>query len=252
MGAHYSYFNSLFAELVGSPASSEIVRNSEKLAMALALGAGLVLGGRALTARLASSAGQQTAIVPSERITGFGIADYFVETFVKFHDSILGREGRRHVPFNAAIFFFVLFANLLGLVPGMVALTTTVWVNVGLGLVVFCYFNWQGIKAQGFLHYLKHFGGPVWWLFPFMFVLEIFSTCLRVFTLNLRLYWNITADHIVLGIFTDLTSIIVPIIFYAIGTFVCFMQAFVFTTLTMIYIHLASAHEGGHKEEHAH
>ena len=80
-----------------------------------------------------------------------------------------------------------------------------------------------------------------------MFVIEILSVSMRVLTLNLRLYWNMTADHTVLSIFTDLTKFIVPVVFYGLGTFVCFMQAFVFSTLTMVYILLATQHE---EEEH--
>jgi F-type H+-transporting ATPase subunit a len=88
----------------------------------------------------------------------------------------------------------------------------------------------------------------VWWLAFLIFPLEILGTFLRILTLNLRLYWNISADHIVLGLFTDLVPVVVPVIFLALGTFVCFMQAFVPTILTMIYILLATQHEEG--EEH--
>ena len=149
------------------------------------------------------------------------------------------------MPFTASLFLFLLAANLLGLVPGMPAITTTVWVNVGMALVVFLYFNYLGIKEHGLLSYLKHFCGPVWLLAWFIFPLEIFSTCLRVLTLNLRLYWNINADHEVLNIFTNLIGpFAAP--FYVMGVFVCFMQAFIFTTLTMVYILLATQHEEGH------
>jgi F-type H+-transporting ATPase subunit a len=137
--------------------------------------------------------------------------------------------------------------NLIGLIPGMVSPTTTVSVNVAIALIVFLSFNYYGIREQGLVNYLKHFAGPVWWLAPLLFPLEILSAVLRVLTLNLRLYWNITADHIVLGVFTELTKYVVPVIFYGLGTFVCFMQAFVFTTLTMVYIFLAVDHGA---EEH--
>jgi F-type H+-transporting ATPase subunit a len=81
-------------------------------------------------------------------------------------------------------------------------------------------------------------------------VLEVMGTFLRILTLNLRLYWNVSADHVVLGVFTDLVPVLAPIVFYVLGTFVCFMQAFVPTILTMIYIMLATQHEEG--EEHNH
>lgn len=243
--AHYTFLHNVPA-LIHS--NSSAYPETEKFIVAAILGAVLVfLGARASSALRAGSV--EPHIVPREGRSLLGFFDLFVESFIKYHDSVLGKENRRYVPFTGSIFLFLLSANLLGLIPGVAAITTTVWINVGMAFVVFIFFNLEGIKAQGLWGYLKHFGGPLWWLFPFIFCLEIFSTCLRILTLNLRLYWNITADHIVLGVFTDLVPIAVPVVFYILGTFVCFMQAFVFTTLTMVYILLASQHE---EEGHAH
>jgi len=220
--------------------------DEQKFAAALILGAGLVVGGRLLTGRLSTTQGVTTSVVPQRKLSVFGAVDFMVESFVKFHDSVLGKENRHHVPFTGSIFFFLLISNLLGLVPGMPAITTTVWINVGMALVVFCYFNTWGVKANGLWGYIKHFGGPMLFLAPFLFPLEIFSTCLRVVTLNLRLYWNITADHMVLEIFTGMLAPVLPMLLYVLGTFVCFMQAFIFTTLTMVYILLATQHDEEH------
>ena len=79
-----------------------------------------------------------------------------------------------------------------------------------------------------------------------LFVIEVISHCVRPMTLSLRLFGNMTGDHLALSIFTDLTSALyipVPVIFLVLGTLVCFIQAFVFTLLSMIYIRLAVAHE---------
>lgn len=235
MADHYTYLSSFIPD-----------PNQQKFVTALLLGTGLVFLGRKLTGRLTSSGAVEDAIVPDKRLNWFGFFDLFLETFVRFHDSVVGEENRRFVPFSASVFVFILFSNLLGLIPGMPAITTTVWINVALAFVVFFYFNFQGCKANGVIGYLKHFAGPFWWLAWFMFPLEIFSTCLRILTLNLRLYWNITADHMVLGIFTDLVPLLVPVIFYVLGTFICFIQAFIFTTLTMVYLLLAVQHEEEH------
>ncbi len=220
--------------------------NHQKLAAAALLGSGLVVLGSGLTKRLRAPHGVEGAIVPDKKISTFGVVDFFVESFVKFHDSVLGKDNRHHVPFTGTIFFFLLLSNLLGLVPGIPAITTTVWINVGMALVVFVYFNAWGVKANGFWGYLKHFAGPMLFLAPFLFPLEIFSTCLRVLTLNLRLYWNITADHMVVEIFTNMLGPVFPSVLYVLGTFVSFMQAFIFTTLTMVYILLATQHEEEH------
>ena len=165
---------------------------------------------------------------------------------MKFHDGIMGKCGRRYLPLTFSVFVFIFFSNVVGLIPGVPAVTTSIWINLGMAVVVFVSFNAYGIKENGLWGYLKHFGGPMAILAPVVFPLEVFSTTLRVLTLNLRLYWNITADHLVLEIMTDLTKLIVPVFFYVMGTFVSFMQAFVFTMLTMIYILLATEHEEGH------
>lgn len=215
----------------------------QKFATALVVGASLVVAGKFAAARLLSPQRVKEAVVPDEKFSLFAFFDIFIGVFVKFYDSILGSEDRRHLPFVATVFAFIFTSNLLGLVPGIPAITTTVWVNVAMALVVFVYFNWYGVKANGFFGYLKHFCGPLWYLAPIMFILEAFSTCLRILTLNLRLYWNITADHEVLGAFTHLLGMGIPALVYFLGTFVCFMQAFIFTTLTMVYILLATQHE---------
>lgn len=233
--AHYNFFQSVSHD-----------ENTQKLILAGLIAFALVILGKLLSNRLKTHAMQDSAVIPEEKISIFGFFDFFVESFIKFQDSILGKENRHYATFTGSIFIFLLFCNLMGLVPGMPAVTTTVWINVGLAFCVFVFFNLQGIKENGIGGYLKHFCGPVIWLAPVIFPLEILSTVLRLLTLNLRLYWNITADHTVLGAFTDLTKVLVPVLFYAMGTFVAFMQSFVFTTLTMIYILLAVQHEESH------
>jgi F-type H+-transporting ATPase subunit a len=192
--------------------------------------------------------GAQVGVVPEDAASTAGIADVVIEGFVHFQDSILGKEGRKYLPLTATIFFYVLALNLVGLIPGMPAATTSVWTTVPVALLIFFGFNYYGIKELGPFNYFKHFAGPVSWMAFIIFPLEILGTFLRILTLNLRLYWNVSADHIVLGLFTDLVPVLVPVIFYALGTFVCIMQAFVPTILTMIYIMLATQHEEG--EEH--
>ena len=210
------------------------------------MGSLLILGSLAAS-KISTPQGISAHIIPS----GFSLTtafDFFFEKFIQFHDSITGKRNRKYLSLSATVFLTILITNLLGLVPGFVAGTTTVMVTVALALISFLTFNFYGIREQGFFNYIKHFAGPKWWLAPLLFPIEIFSTCLRILTLNLRLYWNMTADHIVLGIFTDLTKFVVPVVFYALGSFVCFMQAFVFTVLTMVYIFLAVDH--GDEDSH--
>ena len=235
--------------------------NWQKFFAAIVLGSVLVLLGKGIARKARATSADGSHLIPDEKLSLSGVFEVFFEQFVAFHDSVVGREGRKYVPFTISIFLFVFIANLLGLVPGMPAITTTVWVNVAMALVVFFYFNYEGIKANGVLGYLLHFTGgvlgsgkpkniliyiPVVALALLIFSIEILSTGLRIVTLNLRLYWNISADHIMLGTFSEMVPQFVPAVLYALGTFVCFMQAFVFTLLTMIYIMLAAQHSEEH------
>lgn len=235
MADHFNFFQ----PLIPNP-------NWQKFSAAVLVAGGLVLLGKKLSARLADNKSVEQAVIPDPKLSIFGIFDVITETFVNFHDSILGKENRKYVPFCLSIFLFIFVSNLVGLIPGMPAVTTSVWINVALAISVFIFFNYEGIKAHGIGAYLKHFCGPVIYLAPLILPIELFSVILRVLTLNLRLYWNITGDHLVLGVFTEMAPYVVPTIFYLFGTFVAFMQAFVFTILTMIYILLATAHEEDH------
>ena len=227
--------------------------DTQKVVTAFAVMAVLFVLSKLATSRLAGGEKTRDFVVPEEKVTLLGYFDFFIEAFLKFHDSVVGKENRKYASFSGSVFIFILFANLLGLVPGMAAATTTVQINVGLALAVFFYFNFLGIRSHGILGYLKHFcgpnvGNPLIGVFvvAILFPVEIISVCLRPLTLNLRLYWNVTADHLVLGIFTDQVWPGVGILglpFYALGTFVSFMQAFVFTMLTMLYVLFAVQHE---------
>jgi F-type H+-transporting ATPase subunit a len=241
MEAHYTYLNSLGLH---DP-------NTQKFVTALALGSALLFVGAQganILARRRKKFGVEQGVIPEKNITTSGVLDFFAETFVAFQDSVLGKENRKYLPLTATVFLYLFVLNIIGLIPGMPAATTTVWTTVPVALLIFISFNYYGIKEHGLVKYMKHFAGPVWWLAWFILPLELFGTVLRILTLNLRLYWNITADHVVLGIMSELVPFVVPVIFYALGTFVCFMQAFVPTVLTMIYIMLATQHEEG--EQH--
>lgn len=223
--------------------------NTQKFVMALAIGGGLLGVGSVVRSRLRTAQSLDELVIPSSKPSLVGVLDVVVEGLIGLSDSVLGKEGRKYLPFTGALFLFILCSNLVGLIPGMPVVTTTVWINVGMSLAVFLYFNFCGIREQGLVSYLKHFAGPVWWLAWLILPVELLSMTLRVLTLNLRLYWNITADHIVLHSLTDIFSVGGTLV-NVLGTFVCFMQAFIFTILSMLYIRFATEHE--HSDEEAH
>jgi F-type H+-transporting ATPase subunit a len=184
-------------------------------------------------------------VVPDETLTARNTLEIFVEWFVGFIEGLLGHKGRRYLHVYATFFLFILAANLIGLLPGFTPPTSNFNVTFALGVTSFLVYNYYGFRAKG-VGYLKHFVGPIWWLVFLMLPLELIDNFVRPVSLALRLFGNMTGDHLVLEIFTDLTKVIVPVIFYALGAFVSLIQAFVFTILSIIYLSLAlEEHEHG-------
>jgi F-type H+-transporting ATPase subunit a len=114
--------------------------------------------------------------------------------------------------------------------------------TLALGVFVFLYYNFAGLRAHG-LSYLKHFLGPVLWLSPLLLFIELASHLFRPLSLALRLRGNIQGDHVVLSVFSGLVPYLLPVVFYGLGLFVAFLQAFVFCLMTMVYISLSTAKE---------
>lgn len=196
--------------------------------------------------------GSKNAIVPDKGITFRNIFEALGQFIYNLARNIMGEEeAKKYYTVIMLLFTFVFCNNIIGLVPGFLPPTDNFNTTLALGIFVFLYYNFQGIRAQGLVGHIKHFMGPVWYLAVLIFPIEIISHTVRPLSLGLRLKGNMEGDHLVLSIFSGLVPYIVPIPFYVIGLFVCFMQAFVFTLLTMVYISLATAHHD-HDEEHAH
>ncbi|MBL7665421.1 MAG: F0F1 ATP synthase subunit A [Bacteriovoracaceae bacterium] len=192
------------------------------------------------------------SLVPDKGITFRNIVEAFGEFMFNLAKSTMGeKEAHKYFPVLAMIFLFIFLSNLTGLVPGFLPPTDNINTTLALGIFVFIYYNYQGIREMGIIGHLKHFAGPVWYLAPLVFVIEIISHAVRPVSLALRLRGNMFGDHLVLSIFSNLLPYIVPIVFMVLGLFVCFIQAFVFTLLTMVYISLATAHHD-HDEAGAH
>ena len=191
------------------------------------------------------------AIVPDKGITFRNFFEFIGEFIFNLAKSIMGEEKAKTYYKILIMYFTLVFANnLIGLIPGFLPPTENFNTTLALGLFVFIFYNWEGIKVQGLVGHIKHFMGPVWYLAPLMLILELISHSVRPISLGLRLKGNMQGDHLVLAIFSDLIPYVIPIPFYIVGMFVCFMQAFVFTLLTMVYIGLAT--ETHDHEEHAH
>lgn len=182
---------------------------------------------------------------PTLAETGFSarnIAEIVTEMISNLSESVIGHDGPKYVPFFGSLFLFILCANLVGLLPGFTPPTDDFNTTLALGVVSFGAYNYYGIRAHG-VAYLKQFMGPLLLLAPLMIVVEAFSHLFRPASLAIRLYGNMFADHLLLGIFTDLTKVGIPVVFYLLGTFVSLVQALVFTLLTMVYVGLAISHD---------
>lgn len=191
-------------------------------------------------------------IVPDKGITFRNIFEALGQFIYNLCRNIMGEEeAKRYYTVIMLLFTFVFANNIIGLIPGFLPPTDNFNTTLALGIFVFLYYNYQGIRAQGIVGHVKHFMGPVWYLAVLIFPIELISHTVRPLSLGLRLKGNMEGDHLVLSIFSGLVPYLVPIPFYVIGLFVCFMQAFVFTLLTMVYISLATAHHD-HDDAHAH
>lgn len=186
----------------------------------------------------------------------FGIVDLL--------DENVAHGARQHVAVVGTVAIFVLFSNLLSVIPAFSSPTGIVVVPLACAVVTFIYFNWQGLKHHGVSGYAKHFAGPDWLIAPLIFPVEILSTAARVLSLTVRLWANIFASDMLYGIFLGLLvkltifgwhkftvlgavlSVLpaaIPLAFIALHIFVSVIQAYVFTVLPSIYIGMATADE---------
>ncbi|HET7711675.1 MAG TPA: F0F1 ATP synthase subunit A, partial [Thermoanaerobaculia bacterium] len=134
-------------------------------------------------------------------------------------------------------------SNIFGLFFFLQPPTSNPSTTFALSISAFLYYNYRGIKEQGLLHYLKHFMGPVLFLAPLMFVIEMIGNFARILSLSMRLFGNIFGEHTATGIFMGLVPVIVPWPMMALGIFGAVLQTFVFIMLTMVYISGAVAAE---------
>lgn len=192
--------------------------------------------------------GDLQKFVPDAGLTVRNFWELFTGGLFNLIRSILPHDARNPYFFSllAGLFVFVLFGNLMGLVPGFSAPTGDLNTNLAMALVVLLVFNVAGVLVNG-VHHITHLFGPVWWLAPLLFTVEALGMfVVRPVSLSLRLTGNMFGDHMVFGIMSDLVPPIWPAIFLGLGAFVSFIQALVFTLLSAVYIALATAHEADH------
>jgi F-type H+-transporting ATPase subunit a len=183
------------------------------------------------------------AVVPDDKLTLRTFMEAFIAFFYGVARDVMGpKRAKRYFPIIGGSACFIFFANLITLIPGFSPPTSSLNITLGCALTVFLLFNYYGLQANG-LGYLKHMGGPVWYLWPFIFLIELFSACVRPVTLSIRLMVNMAVDHLLGTIAIGLVALLVPVPLMFLGAIVIVVQTLVFSLLTSIYIGLATEHE---------
>lgn len=182
------------------------------------------------------------AIPPSK----FGFRNVFellADATLNIMAGVMGeKNAKRYLPLIGSLALFILFSNLMALIPGFGPPTDTLKTNIALAMIVFVATHYYGVREHG-LPYFKHFLGPFLPLAPLMLIIEIISHLARPLSLALRLMGNMAADHKVLATFFALIPILVPVPFLILGMLVSVVQTLVFCLLSTVYISLAVAHD---------
>jgi len=178
-------------------------------------------------------------------------------------DDIIGHEGDRHVPLVATIALFVLFSNLISLIPGFMSPTAEKTVPLGCAIIVFLYYNVVGLSKHGPFGYAKTFLGPVPAISPLMIIVESVSHVARLLSLTVRLWANMMVSELIyvsflgltiglfaflghlnpIGYISGIVPVAIPFALILLHIFVAFLQAFVFVILPIVYLSLAVAEE---------
>ena len=182
-------------------------------------------------------------LVPPAKLGLRNLFEVLADTVLGLMAGVMGEKAaKRYLPLVGTLFMFILFSNLLGLIPGFLPPTDTLKTNLALSISVFVISHAVGVREHG-LKYFKHFLGPIWWLAWLMLPIEVVSHIARPVSLSMRLMGNIVGDHKLVLVFFGILPILLPLPFMVMGVLVCVVQAVVFSLLTTVYISQAVAHE---------
>src|SRR5258706_10584243 len=157
-------------------------------------------------------------------------------------EDIVGPHGLKYFPVVMTFAVLILVSNLMGLFPLFMAPTSATSVTFALGLSSFVYYNYIGISENGLFNHLKHFAGPIWWIAPLIFTIELVSNLVRPFSLGIRLFGNMFADEKVFETVANMappyTYFAIPVLLVLMGlsVFVALIQTFVFILLSQLYL----------------
>jgi F-type H+-transporting ATPase subunit a len=170
------------------------------------------------------------------------VMEIIVSALEEFTIDITGEEGRWLFPLLATVFLYIFTCNIIGLIPGFYPPTASLNTTLSCALVVVIFTHVIGIKYHG-VKYIKHFLGPVWWMVPLIFPIELIGHLARILSLSFRLMGNMMGHELVAGILFALAGLFfAPLPIMVLGIFVALVQAFVFYLLSVMYFTGAIEH----------
>ena len=165
------------------------------------------------------------------------VMEAFVGGIIAMGADTMGEKNARvYMPLIGSLALVVFFSNMIGVIQGFESPTSNINFTLSLALIVFTYYNYLGIKKNGFVNYFKHFMGPMPALAPLMFPIEIISHLSRIVSLSFRLFGSIRGDDMFLMVLLMLVPWILPLPGFFMLTAFGFLQAFIFSILTYVYI----------------
>ena len=173
---------------------------------------------------------------------GQNVFEVVINGIEEFMVSVTGEEGRYLFPLIGTLAFFILISNYMGMIPGFFGPTANVNTTAACAIIVVVYTHVIGVKFHG-PAYIKHFMGPIWWLSPLIFVVEVIGHIARILSLSIRLFGNIFGEELVLAILMFLAGLyLAPLPVMFLGLFTGGVQAFIFCLLAMMYFAGAIEH----------
>ena len=165
------------------------------------------------------------------------VVEAYLEGVLAMGRDVIGESyAKRYLPLVATLGLFIFMANIIGIIPGFESPSGNINFTLALALIVFIYYNFEGIRKNGVVHYFAHFAGPVKILAPLMFPIEIVSHISRIISLSFRLFGNIKGDDLFLWVLLMLAPWIIPLPGFALLLFSAFLQTFIFMILTYVYL----------------
>jgi F-type H+-transporting ATPase subunit a len=173
---------------------------------------------------------------------GQNVFEVVISAIEEFMVGVTGEEGRYLFPLIGTLAFFILISNYMGMIPGFFGPTANVNTTAACAIIVVVYTHIIGVKFHG-LKYIKHFMGPIWWLSPLIFVVEVIGHIARILSLSIRLFGNVFGEELVLAILMVLAgAYLAPLPIMFLGLFTGGVQAFIFVLLSSMYFAGALEH----------